>query len=98
VPGQPVGGLVDLPGPLLAVDHEHASGADHQMIQVGVSAGHGQVMEDHEAVAGKPAKQPGGAPLPVGAAPPAARLLGGPEPQPPADQRRHRQPGQAGPR
>jgi hypothetical protein len=90
--------LVDLPGPLLAVDHEYAGGADHQVIHVDVRAGHGQVVEDHEAVAGEPAKQPGGMPLAAGAALPTAGLLRGPEPQPPADQGRDRHPGESGPR
>jgi hypothetical protein len=35
VPGQPVADLVDASGLLLAVDDEHAAGADHQMIDVG---------------------------------------------------------------
>ena len=88
VPDQPVGALVDAAGPLLAVDDEHAAGADHQVIHVGGRPGHGQVVEDHVAVAGEPVQQPGGVPLPVGAALPGAGLLGGAKPQPPADQRR----------
>ena len=31
---------------LLGVDHEHPTGPDHQMINVGLAAGEGQVMQD----------------------------------------------------
>jgi hypothetical protein len=48
-------------------------------------------VEHHEAVTGEPLQQAGGVALPVGAALPGAGLLGGPEPQPPADQRGERQ-------
>src|SRR6266508_6061863 len=34
VPGKPVGALVDVAGPLLGVDDEHARGADHQVVDV----------------------------------------------------------------
>ena len=51
VPDQPVGALMDLSGPLLGVDDEHPAGADDQMVEVGGRVGHGQVMEDHIAVA-----------------------------------------------
>jgi hypothetical protein len=47
---------------------------------------------------GEPVQQAGGAPLPVGAAPPGAGLLGGPKPQPPAHQRSGNQADQPGPR
>jgi len=80
VPGQPIGALVDAAGPLLAVDDEDARGANHQVIDIGGRAGHGQVVEDHVAVVGKAAEQAGGAPLTVGAALPGAGLFGGPEP------------------
>jgi hypothetical protein len=55
-------------------------------------------VEHHEAVAGEAAELAGGVALAVGAALPAAGLLGGPEPQPPPDQRGHRQPRESGPR
>jgi hypothetical protein len=61
------------------------------MIDIGWRAGHRQVMEDHIAVVGEPVQQAGGVLLAVGAALPGADLLRGPEPQPPADQRRDRQ-------
>ena len=68
VPGQPVRALVDAAGPLLAVNHEYAGGADHQMIDVRAGVpGHGEVVEDHVAVAGEPVQQAGGASLPGGA-------------------------------
>jgi hypothetical protein len=51
-------------------------------------------MEDHEAIPVEAPEQAGGAPLPCGPALPGARLLRGAEPQPPADQRGHRQPDQ----
>ena len=95
VPDQLVGALVDAAGPLLAVNHEDACGTDDEMIDVGGRAGHSQVVEDHEAVADQPVQEAGGVALPVGAAPPGARLLGG-SPQPPADQRGDRQADQAG--
>jgi hypothetical protein len=84
--GQPVGALADPPTPPLGVDDEHAGGADHQVIDVGGRAGHGQVVEHHEAVAVETAEQVSGVPLTMGAALPSAGLLGGPKPQPPPDQ------------
>jgi len=98
VPDQPVGALTDLARPLLGVDDEHARPAHHQVIQVRVRAWDGQVVEDHVAVAGQAVQQPGGVALALAAAPPRARLLGGAEPQPPANQHRGSQAGQPGPR
>ena len=65
------------------------------MIEVGGRVGHGQVVEDHVAVAGEPIQEAGGVALPLGAALPGAGLFGGAEPQPPADQGRDRQAEQA---
>jgi hypothetical protein len=76
---------VDSSGPLLAVDDEHASGGDHQVIDVDGRPWDGQVVED-EAVTGEPVQQAGGTPFPLGAAPPSRHLLGEPEPVPPADE------------
>jgi hypothetical protein len=86
VPHQSVGALVDAAGPLLAVDHKHTGRADQQVIHVGGRAGHGQVVQDHVAVPVEAAQQAGGAPFPLGAAPPGAGLLGGAKPQPPGHQ------------
>jgi hypothetical protein len=66
VPGQPVRALVDTAGPLLAVNHEHAGGTDHQVVDVGGRPWHGEVVEHHVAAAGEPLQQAGGAPLPGG--------------------------------
>jgi hypothetical protein len=52
-------------------------------------------VEHHVAVAREPVQAAGGAPLAAGAALPGPRLLRGAEPQPAADQRRHRQAEQA---
>jgi hypothetical protein len=92
VPDQPVGALVDLSGPLLGVDHEHPAGANDQVIEVGGRVRHGQVMEDHIAVAAQAVQQPSGVALPCGAALPGPGLGGGAEPQPPADQDGNGQP------
>jgi hypothetical protein len=97
VPDQLVGALVDLPRPLLGVDHDHPAGANDQVVEVGGRVRHGQVMEDHIALAAQAAQQPGRLLFAFGAALPDPGLGGGAEPQPPADQGRHRQAGQPGP-
>ena len=66
VPDQPVDALVDAAGPLLGVDDEHAAWADHQMIHVGGRAGHGQVVEDHVAVARRAGPGAGRCAAPLG--------------------------------
>jgi hypothetical protein len=54
MPQQPVETLVDAAGPLLAVNHEHTTWAENQMVNICRRGGHGQVVEDDVAVAGEP--------------------------------------------
>ncbi len=49
---------------LLGVDHEHPTGADHQVIKVGGRALDGQVVQDRPPLSLEGGQQPGGAPLP----------------------------------
>jgi hypothetical protein len=61
---QPPGRVEQKPAPiLLGVDHEHPTGADGQVINIGRAAGDGQVMQDGPLVLLQPAKEPGSAPL-----------------------------------
>jgi len=74
-------------------------GADHQMIDIGLGAGDGQVVQHRPATALQGTKQAGGAPLAGGPAPPGQGVGAGPAPQPPAQPSRDRyreQPGQVG--
>ena len=88
---------MDVAGPLLGVNDEDARGADGEVVDIRAGLpGHGQVVENHVAVAGEPVQQPGGLAFAVGAALPGAGLLGGVEAQPPADQRGGGQPGRGG--
>jgi hypothetical protein len=80
VPDESVAALVDLARPVLGVDDEHPAGAEDQVVEVGGRVGHGQVMEDHVAVAAEAVQQPGGLALPCGAALPGQGLAGGAEP------------------
>ena len=80
------------PAILLGVDHEHPSGADHQMINVGAAARAGQVVQDGPAVSLQRSQGAGGAPLPHRPVTPGDGVGAGPKPQPPAN-RRHSQRG-----
>src|SRR5215207_322790 len=60
--------------------------------------GHCKVVENYEPLPGQAAEQASSVALAGGAALPGADRLRGAEPQPPADQRSHRQPEQPGPR
>jgi hypothetical protein len=73
---------------LLGVDHEHPTGADHQVVDVRPAAGDGQVVQDRPSVSLQRVEQPGGASLSRRPAPPRDRIWAGPEPQPPAGRRR----------
>jgi hypothetical protein len=53
---------------LFGVDHEHPTGADHKVINIGCRAWDGQVVQDGPPVPFQRSKQPGGAPLPPAAA------------------------------
>jgi hypothetical protein len=59
---------------LFGVDHEHATGPDHQMINVGAAAGDGQVVQDRPPLPLQRKEQPGGAPLPGRPPPPGDRV------------------------
>jgi hypothetical protein len=48
---------------LLGVDHEHPTGADHQVVDVRPAARDGQVVQDHPPLPLQPSQQAGGAPL-----------------------------------
>jgi hypothetical protein len=67
---------------LLGVDHEHSTGADHQMVDVGLATGDGQVVQDRPPVPLQRREQPSGTPLPHRTAPPGDDLRAGPKPQP----------------
>jgi hypothetical protein len=69
---------------LLRVDHEHPTGADHQVIDVGLAAGDGQVVQDRPPVPLQRSQEAGGASLPRRPAPPGDSVGAWPEPQPPA--------------
>jgi hypothetical protein len=76
---------------LLGVDHEHPTGADHQVIEVGLAARDGQVVQDRPPVPRQWVEQSGGTPLPRRSSLPGAGVGVGSEPQPPAG-RHGRQP------
>ena len=69
---------------LLGVDHEHPTGANHQVVKVGLAARDGQIMQDRPSMPLQGTEQPGGAPLPRRPATPDPGVRAGPEPQPPA--------------
>jgi hypothetical protein len=69
---------------LLGVDHEHPTGANHQVVKVGPAARDGQIMQDHPSLPLQRAKQAGGAPLPRRPPSPDPGVRTGPEPQLPA--------------
>jgi hypothetical protein len=69
---------------LLGVDHEHPTGPDHQMIEVGPAARDGQVMQDRPPAPLQRVEQPGGAPLPGRTPSPGDGVGAGPESQTPA--------------
>jgi hypothetical protein len=69
---------------LLGVDHEHSTGPDHQMVDIGLAARDGQAMQHRPAVPLQRSQAAGGAPLPGRPAPPGDGIRAGPEPQPPA--------------
>jgi hypothetical protein len=49
VPQQPIGVQPEPPAVLLGVDHDHPAGADDQVVDVGLGAGDGQVVQDRPA-------------------------------------------------
>jgi hypothetical protein len=67
---------------LLGVDHEHPTGADHQVVEVGRAAGDGQVVQDRPPVPLQVVEQAGGAPLADCTPPPGTGVGAEPEPQP----------------
>jgi hypothetical protein len=72
---------------LLGVNHEHPTGPDGQVVEVGPTTGDGQVMQDRPPVSFQLPEQPSSSPLPDCAPPPGDGVPAGSEPQPPA--RRH---------
>jgi hypothetical protein len=66
---------------LFGVDHEHPTGADHQMVEVGPAARDGQVVQDRPPVPRQGVEQSGGASLPRRPALPGLGVGAGPEPQ-----------------
>jgi hypothetical protein len=69
---------------LLGVDHEHPTGPDCQMINVGAAARDGQVVQDRPPVPLQRCQEAGGASLPGRPPPPGDGVRAGPESQPPA--------------
>lgn len=86
-------GLVNLLAAVLAaavvlgVDREHARGADHHVVDVGLGPGHAQVMADPPAGLHQGLQQAGDVAFAFGAALPCQGLGAGPEPQPPPSTR-----------
>jgi hypothetical protein len=70
---------------LFGVDHEHPTGADHKVINIGCRAWDGQVVQDGPPVPLQRSKQPGGAPLPRRSPPPGDGVGARLKPKPPAD-------------
>jgi hypothetical protein len=69
---------------LLGVDHEHPTGADHQVVKVGPAARDSQVVQDSPAVPLQRSQQAGGTSLPRRSPPPGDGLWAGLEPHHPA--------------
>jgi hypothetical protein len=83
MPQQPVGVEAEPSSVLLAVNHGYAAGADHQVVDVGLGSGDGEIVQHRPAVALQGGQQAGGAPLADGAPPPGQRVDLDLEPQPP---------------
>lgn len=69
------------PAPIpLGVDHEHPTGADHQVINVGCRAGDGQVVQDRPPLSLQRSQEAAGAPLPCRPLSPSDGVRAGLEP------------------
>jgi hypothetical protein len=69
---------------LLGVDHEHPTGPDHQMVDIGLATRDGQVVQHRPPVPLQRSQDAGRPSLPRRPAPPGDGARAGPEPQPPA--------------